>query len=76
MFVGSEVERCLWKAADVAAYLQVSKSWVRKKTADGTLPCRRFGANVRYVPEDIQRFALDPMRQRAKVVPINKRKAG
>lgn len=47
----------LWTVAQVAAYLSVSRSWVYQHAADGTLPCRRLGALLRFVPEEIRAFA-------------------
>ena len=47
----------LWTSAEVADYLGMSESWVRKRSADGTLPCVRFGASVRFDPDAIAAFA-------------------
>lgn len=47
----------LWTANDVATHLKMSESWVRKRTADGTLPCIRLGASVRYSPGAIHAYA-------------------
>lgn len=47
----------LWTVADVADYLQLSTSWVYKRTAEGTLPCIRLGASVRFDPEAIAEYA-------------------
>ncbi len=47
----------LWKVSDVADYLQVSSSWVYKQAEAGLIPLRRLGANLRFVPEEIQAYA-------------------
>lgn len=47
----------LWKVSDVAEYLQVSTSWVYKQAEAGLIPLRRLGANLRFVPEEIQAYA-------------------
>lgn len=43
----------MWTVKDVADYLQISKSWVYKRSADGTLPCIRIGSSLRFVPDVI-----------------------
>ena len=54
----------VWTAEDVAERLKMSISWVRKRTADGTLPHVRFGAAVRYTPSEITEYAKRPARQK------------
>jgi excisionase family DNA binding protein len=44
----------LWDAKDVARYLSVSRSWVYQRAEDGTLPCLRIGALLRFDPAAIQ----------------------
>lgn len=46
----------LWTARDVAAYLQVSISWVYRAAEQGTLPSRRIGAMLRFVPTDVMNY--------------------
>jgi excisionase family DNA binding protein len=41
-------ERALKDVAWVAAYLNVSKSWVYQAVASGVIPCVRIGALVRF----------------------------
>ena len=48
------LERALRDVAWVAAFLNVSKSWVYQATASGALPCIRVGAAVRFDPEAIR----------------------
>lgn len=50
---GPGTER-LWDVADVAAFLNVSKSWVYQASASGTLPCIKLGALRRYEPTAIR----------------------
>ncbi|HEY0839307.1 MAG TPA: helix-turn-helix domain-containing protein, partial [Vulgatibacter sp.] len=47
----------LWTSAQVAGYLQVSESWVRKASASGKLPCVRIGAMVRFDPDAVRAWA-------------------
>jgi excisionase family DNA binding protein len=47
----------LWNKDDVAAYLNVSPSWVYQKVAAGLLPHVRIGGLVRFHPELIRKFA-------------------
>ena len=46
----------LWTVDQVAAYMQMSRSWVYKRVAADEIPCIRLGASVRFVPESIRRF--------------------
>ena len=48
----------LWTWAEVAAYFRKSESWVRHKTADGTLPSMQIGGARRYDPMTIKEYAL------------------
>jgi excisionase family DNA binding protein len=47
----------LWKVEDVMSYLNVSRSWVYHKAADATLPSRRVGGLLRFLPSEIRQFA-------------------
>jgi excisionase family DNA binding protein len=47
----------LWTAADVAAFLKASRSWVYLHTDDGTLPSVKLGGLRRFIPEQIRAFA-------------------
>ena len=47
----------LWTVADVAEFLQVSRSWVYHRAESGDLPCLRIGALVRFDPDAIKAFA-------------------
>lgn len=49
----------LWDAHDVAAYLKLSISWVRKASARGELPSLQIGGNsVRFDPAAIRAWAI------------------
>ena len=50
--------QALWTWAEVAAYLRKSESWVRHKTADGTLPSMQIGGARRYDASTIRAYAL------------------
>ena len=52
-----QAEECLWRVADVAVYLQCSRSWVYQAAERGALPCLRVGAMLRFDPEEVRRFA-------------------
>ncbi|HVZ70961.1 MAG TPA: helix-turn-helix domain-containing protein [Polyangia bacterium] len=49
----------LWNPADVAAFLQVSRSWVYQKAEAGLLPVIRLPGSslLRFEPEAIRAFA-------------------
>ena len=47
-------DHALRGVAWVAAFLNVSKSWVYQATSSGTLPCVRIGAVLRFDPEVIK----------------------
>ncbi len=47
----------LWKPADVARYLQASRSWVYQKAEAGVLPSLRIGGLLRFEPATIRAFA-------------------
>lgn len=50
-------EPCLWNAADVAAFLKCSKSFVYKAVEAGQLQVLRIGAMIRFDPEQVRKFA-------------------
>jgi excisionase family DNA binding protein len=49
-------EENLWKASDVAAFLNVSESWVYQNAANGRLPSVKFGGNLRFEPRAIREW--------------------
>jgi excisionase family DNA binding protein len=53
----SLAENALWTAAEAAAYLRVSRSLIYKLEQEGTLPCLRIGACVRFDPATVRAFA-------------------
>ena len=54
----AQPDSSLWQSADVAAYLQVSLSWVRHRVAAGKLPHHRVGGRmVRFDPAEIRAWA-------------------
>jgi len=57
----------LWNVEQVAAFLNVSRSWVYQSSASGTIPCIRLGAALRFVPEVIRAW-LNGEQQHANVV--------
>lgn len=48
----------LWDVKDVAKRLKVSEAWVRDHSTRRAplLPVRRIGGNIRYKPEEIERW--------------------
>lgn len=53
----AEADNRLWSAVDVAAYLQVSKSWVYHRAEAGTLPSLQIGGLIRFDPAAIRAWA-------------------
>ena len=48
----------LLTVADVAKWLQVSRSWVYHRAESGELPCLRFGGHLRFKREEIERWLV------------------
>ena len=46
-----------WKVADVAGYLQTSRSWVYEKAESGLLPSMRIGGLLRFNAEVVRAWA-------------------
>ena len=46
-------ERLLYTAAQAAVMLQVRPSWIRRKAAARTIPCRYLGKHLRFTHDDI-----------------------
>ncbi len=46
----------LWDARQVAAFMNVSRSWVYQRVEAGLLPHVRLGALVRFEPAAIRKF--------------------
>lgn len=44
----------LWNVKQVAAFLNVSQSWIYQSAGAGTIPCVRLGQALRFVPEAIR----------------------
>ena len=66
----------LWNPAEVASFLQVSRSWVYQKAEAGLLPVIRLPGSslLRFEPEAIQQFARgDRVSTRTPAVQIGKR---
>lgn len=51
--IGSDVADRYLKPQDVAAILGKSTDWVRKRAADGTLPHRKIGRDLRFIRREI-----------------------
>jgi excisionase family DNA binding protein len=47
----------LWDVDQVAEYIGFSRSWVKEKAANGTLPALRIGKKYRFVPAAVMRWA-------------------
>jgi len=47
----------LWIVEDVCRFLGVSKRWVHERTRLGEIPCYRFGAMLRFNPQEIAAWA-------------------
>lgn len=46
----------LWTVADVASFLQVSRSWVYQRVAGDEIPHLRFAGHVRFEPDAVRAF--------------------
>jgi excisionase family DNA binding protein len=47
----------LWRIEDVMAYLQVSRSWVYQRVANGVIPALRVGGLLRFKSSTIKAWA-------------------
>ena len=65
----------LWIAKQVAAYLQVSTSWVYMHAEAGTLPSVRIGGLRRFHPEEIRAYARGEWKPGSPVVAFPSRRA-
>lgn len=76
--VEAENDATLWTAADVAAYLKVSRSWVYHRVEAGLLPYLRVGGLIRFDPAAIRQHALEGASdiQRPHVLPRRVRALG
>ncbi|HET9933964.1 MAG TPA: helix-turn-helix domain-containing protein [Polyangiaceae bacterium] len=65
----------LWTAADVAAYLKVSRSWVYHRAEANLLPYVRIGGLLRFEPEAVRQYARDGSSdmQRPRALPLRPR---
>jgi excisionase family DNA binding protein len=62
----------LWTANQAAAYLQASVSFVYKAAERGDIPCRRLGALLRFVPEQVRAWAEGAPANAASILPFKK----
>lgn len=46
----------MWKAAQVAEFLNMSESWVYAQAEAGKMPCRKLGGATRFDPDEIRRW--------------------
>jgi excisionase family DNA binding protein len=49
----------LWTVNDVVKYLKASRSWVYQRAEAGIIPSIRIGGLLRFVPEEVRKWALD-----------------
>lgn len=68
----------LWSADDVARFLNMSKSWVYRRTRAGEIPYAPFGHCYRYSPARIRDYAAQLEAQAASpnVVSLAARRKG
>lgn len=76
----AEATKHYMKPQQVADMLGKSVDWVRRKAADGTLPHKYIGRDLRFIPSDVHKWVeeqtlakQDPARSAPKA---SKRKAG
>jgi excisionase family DNA binding protein len=47
----------LWTVQETARYLQMSKSWVYRRTEAGEIPHAKLGGVIRYSPARVREYA-------------------
>lgn len=47
----------LWTVKQTAAYLQMSPSWVYRRTEAGEIPHAKLGGVIRYLPSRVREYA-------------------
>ncbi len=52
-----EHDDALWDVLRTARFLSMSRHWVYKAVAAGTIPYRKIGAAIRFVPAEIRTWA-------------------
>ena len=57
MSEASEQRESLWTVKQTAAYLQMSESWVYRRTESGELPAARLGGVLRFQPARVREYA-------------------
>lgn len=61
----------MWTAAEVAAFLKVSRDWVYKRVTEGSIPFVKLPTGLtRYHPEQIRAYARGEWKPPQKVVPF------
>lgn len=50
--------RRLWTVEDVCRFLGFSKRWLHERTRLGEVPCYRFGAALRFDPQEITAWTV------------------
>lgn len=60
----------LWTVQNVAAFLQVSPSWVYLHVSQGDLPYRRVGGLLRFFPDDVRAYARGEPPSTAPILPL------
>jgi excisionase family DNA binding protein len=68
-------DETLWTAADVAAYLKLSRSWVYHRAEANELPHFKIGGQLRFCPAEIRAYVRGTKPEVARVVPFTRRKA-
>jgi excisionase family DNA binding protein len=53
----AEVEPKYMTTKEAARYLRVSRNWLYLRASDRTVPCVRLGRLVRFLKEDLDRWA-------------------
>jgi excisionase family DNA binding protein len=50
-------DESLWTVTDTARYLQMSPSWVYRRTESGEIPHAKLGGAIRYLPARVREYA-------------------
>jgi excisionase family DNA binding protein len=61
-----------WKVGDVAALINMSKSFVYKEAEAGRLPCVRIGSALRFKPDEIRAYLERQRASRASVLTLRR----
>lgn len=56
--MATEIPPDLWDSSRVAQFIGMSQRYVEQLVREGRIPYTRFGRNVRFHPDELNRWAL------------------